>query len=144
MGRESAEGYYLDSFNYAALKILLLDPLKKGNLRYKAKAFNYKTDKGIISPHKKASLSSILIFDGVFTHRPELRDYWDYSIYLDISEEESMRRGLSLISEDEEKSRQLYETRYIAGQRIYVAKSDPKKYADIVINNNDPENPVIL
>lgn len=93
-GADSAEGYYRDSFNIAALKILLLDSLKTGDLRYKAKAFDYTIDKGIISPLVEAEPDSILVFDGVFTHQPELRTYWNYSIYLHINEEESIRRGV--------------------------------------------------
>lgn len=143
-GAESPEGYYRDSFNLAALKTLLLDPLKTGDLRYKAKAFDYTIDKGIVSPLMDAELGSILVFDGVFTHQSELRDYWDYSIYLHIDEEESIKRGLIRNPRDEDEARRRYEVRYIAGQRLYQAEAEPRKHANIVIDNNDPENPVIL
>jgi len=143
-GAESPEGYYRDSFNLAALKTLLLDPLKTGDLRYKAKAFDYTIDKGIVSPLMDAELGSILVFDGVFTHQSELRDYWDYSIYLHIDEEESIKRGLIRNPRDENEARRRYEVRYIAGQRLYQAEAEPRKHANIVIDNNDPENPVIL
>ena len=143
-GSESPEGYYRDSFNLAALKVLLLDPLKTGDLRYKAKAFDYTIDQGIISPFIEAEPDSILVFDGVFTHQSELRGYWDYSIYLHIDEEESIRRGVGRKPGDEEEARRRYRVRYIAGQRLYHAEAEPKKHADVVINNNDPENPTIL
>lgn len=143
-GSESPEGYYRDSFNLAALKVLLLDPLKTGDLRYKAKAFDYTIDQGIISPFIEAEPDSILVFDGVFTHQSELRGYWDYSIYLHIDEEESIRRGVGRNPGDEEEARRRYRVRYIAGQRLYHAEAEPKKHADVVINNNDPENPAIL
>ena len=143
-GAESPEGYYRDSFNLAALKILLLDPLKTGDLRYKAKAFDYTIDKGIVSPLVEAEPDSILVFDGVFTHQSELRGYWDYSIYLHIDEEESIRRGLIRNPGDEDEARRRYLVRYIAGQRLYQAEAEPRKHANIVIDNNDPENPMIL
>jgi uridine kinase len=79
-GRESPEGFYRDSFNIAAIKVLLLDPLKTGNLRYKSKVFDYTIDKAILDPFQQAELDSILIFDGIFSLQSELRDYWDYSI----------------------------------------------------------------
>lgn len=142
-GADNPEGYYMDSFNHAALKILLLDPLKTGNLRYKVRAFDYNVDQGIISQPQLAEPGSILIFDGVFTLRPELRDYWDYSIYLQITEEESLRRGIARNPGDEEEARRLYAVRYIAGQRLYQAESDPMKHASIIIDNNDPDNPII-
>lgn len=143
-GQDSPEGYYVDSFNYAALKVLLLDPLKTGNLRYKARAFDYTIDQGIISPMVSAEPDSILIFEGIFVLRPMLRDYWDYSIYLHIDEEESLRRGAARNPGDEGEARRRYLARYIAGQRLYHAESEPRKHADVVIDNNDPENPVIL
>ena len=143
-GAESPEGYYRDSFNTEALKMLLLDPLKTGDLRYKVKAFDYTIDKGIVSPLLDAESGSILVFDGVFTHQSELRDYWDYSIYLHIDEEESIRRGLIRNPGDEDEARRRYKVRYIAGQRLYQAEAEPRKHANIVIDNNDPENPVIL
>jgi hypothetical protein len=37
----------------------------------------------------------VLLFDGVFLMRPELRAYWDLTIYLDISADESLRRALT-------------------------------------------------
>ena len=143
-GAESPEGYYRDSFNLAALKMLLLDPLKTGDLRYKARFFDYTLDKGTSAPLVEAEPGSILVFDGVFTHQPELRVYWDYSIYLHIDEEESIRRGISRNPGDEEEARRRYMVRYIAGQRLYQAEVEPRKYANIVIDNNDPENPLIL
>lgn len=143
-GSENPEGYYRDSFNITALTMSLLAPLKTGDLWYKAKAFDYTIDKEIASPLKEAKPDSILIFDGVFTHQPELRAYWDYSIYLHIDEEESIKRGLTRNPGDEEEARRRYKVRYIAGQRLYHAEAEPKKHADIIIDNNDPEDPVIL
>jgi uridine kinase len=143
-GRESSEGYYHDSFNIDALKQFLLDPLKTGNMCYKAKVFDYRKDKSIISPFIKADPNSILVFEGIFVLRPELREYWDYSVYLYINEEESLRRRIVRIPENEKEIRRLYTVRYIAGQRIYNTESDPMKYANIVIDNNDPENPKII
>lgn len=142
-GRESPEGFYRDSFNIAAIKVLLLDPLKTGNLRYKSKVFDYTIDQAILEPFQQAEPDSILIFDGIFSLQSKLRDYWDYSIYLCIDEEESIRRAEAR-NPGEEETRHLYVVRYIEGQRIYHDESNPASHADIVIDNNDPENPVIL
>lgn len=142
-GRENPDGYYRDSFNYEALKHNLLDPLKKGDLKYRSKYFDYTTDSRIKDPLKIADKRAILIFDEVFSNRPELRDYWDYSIYLHIDEDESIKRGLKRDGGNME-ALQLYKTRYIIGQRIYHAEAEPLKYACIIIDNNDPDNPKIL
>ena len=143
-GEESPEGYYYDSFNYAALKVMLLDSLKTGDLRYKTQPFDYVADKGIMSTYSEAEMDSILIFNGIFALRPELRDYWDYSIYLYVDEEVSLKRGIARNLGDEEATRHRYNVRYIPGQRIYHREAEPMKHASIVIDNNDPENTVIL
>lgn len=143
-GAESPEGYYNDSFNLAALQVLLLDPLKTGDLRYKARAFDYIADRGVVSPFLVAEPDSILVFDGVFAHRAELRDYWDYSIYLHIDEAQSLRRGVDRGQGDEDDLVRRYEKRYISGQRLYLADADPMNHADIVIDNNDFESPTIM
>ena len=142
-GRENPDGYYRDSFNYEALKHNLLDPLKKGDLKYRSKYFDYTTDSRIKDPLKIADKRAILIFDEVFSNRPELRDYWDYSIYLHIDEDESIKRGLKRNGDNME-ALKLYNSRYIRGQRIYQAEAEPLKYASIIIDNNDPDNPKIL
>jgi uridine kinase len=143
-GRESPEGYYRDSFNFKELRKQLLDPLKTGDLRYKSQAFDYMLDESVKSPQMKALPDSILVFDGIFTHSPELRAYWDYSIYLEISEEESLNRGINRDPGNVNEIRHMYNIRYLPGQRIYHLESDPKSYASIVVDNNDPNNPKII
>ena len=143
-GRDSPKGYYLDSFNHEILKKQLLDPLKTGDLRVRLKAFDYTVDEVLESPVVEVQPDVVLVFDGVFSLRPELRDYWDYSIYLYVDEEESLRRGLARNQGDEEEAKHRYEVRYIAGQRLYYSEADPLKHASIIIDNNDPENPLIL
>jgi uridine kinase len=143
-GRDSPEGYYFDSFNHEVLKKQLLDPLRSGDLRVRLKAFDYTVDEAVESPFVEAQPDTILVFDGVFSLRPELRDYWNHSIYLYVDEAESLRRGAARNPGDEEEAKHRYEVRYIAGQRLYHNEADPLKHASIVIDNNDPENPLIL
>jgi len=91
LGKDSPEGFYNDSFNYDKLKELLLDPLFTNNGKpYFTKYFNHTAD-GIEST-KPAMLTknSILIFDGIFLHRPELIAYWDFSIFLEVSREDTL------------------------------------------------------
>lgn len=63
-GRESPEGYYLDSFDLGSLRRAVLE--KRG----------------------------IVITDGVFLLRPELGDLWTFRIFVHLGLEESVRRGV--------------------------------------------------
>jgi uridine kinase len=73
-GRDSPEGYYLDSFNLKALVDSLLRPLGPGGGRqeYRLAVFDVTKDSAVDEAPRQASVNSILLFDGVFLLRPEL------------------------------------------------------------------------
>jgi uridine kinase len=143
-GRNSPEGYFLDSFNYAALTTVLLIPLGPGGMRrYQRAIFNYRTDAEITLPVETAAEDAILLFDGVFLHCPELVSYWDFSVFLDAPFEVTITRiaardGSSSDVETPENRR------YIEGQKIYLQTYEPKSVATIVINNEDLSSPKIV
>ena len=140
-GRLSPEGYYIDSFNYRALLDNLLLPLGPGgSLEYRGAVFDYKKDQPILAPMRKARPDAVLLFDGVFLLRPELVDLWDLRIYLDISYETMVARGVERGGGDDA-TEELYLERYVPGQKLYHLHSAPKRRADLVIDNNDPLNP---
>ena len=76
--------------------------------------------------------------------RPELRDYWDFSVLLDVpweknhhlSRQPSWNVGLPDPSSAQH--------RYAEGQRIYIRECDPKKAASMVIDDADLAAPVIV
>jgi uridine kinase len=143
-GRDNPEGYYLDSFNYQGLVDNLLSPLSpKGDRRYKKAIYNYEKDEPISYPYETAGEGDVLLFDGVFMLRPELYDFWDLKIFLDISYDESLRRAKQREGGDSSKIESLYLSRYIPGQKLYIMHSDPKRKVDILIDNNVYSNPKI-
>src|SRR4028119_444553 len=83
LGASSPQGFFRDSYNYAALVACLLRPLSPHGTRvFHTAAFDHRTDKAILSAEEYAEPNAVLIFDGIFLHRPELRAYWDFSIFL--------------------------------------------------------------
>lgn len=143
-GKDSPEGFYLDSFNYKVLFEYLLDPLgPDGSKKYKTSVFDYKKDDWLLSETFLASDDAILVFDGVFLLRPELEKVWELSIYLHISYDESIKRALERDLGDPEEIKDRYEKRYIPGQKLYHMHAGPKKKTDLIIDNNDPEHPEI-
>ena len=84
-GENSPEGYYYDSFDYNAIKSSLLIPLgPKGNGKYVVAKFDFRRESMVKVPVSFAKPNSILLFDGVFLLRPELYNYWDFSIFIDV------------------------------------------------------------
>src|SRR5206468_5878253 len=83
-GRSSPEGFYLDSYDYPALRKHLLDPLgPDGSHVYRSAVFDHVTNSPVPVRTDAAPEGSVLILDGLFLHRQELRDTWDFSIFLD-------------------------------------------------------------
>ena len=73
-GRSSPRGYYEDSFNHKAILSCVLLPLgANGDLRYRSAQFDFRTASPANVPWQEAAPDSVLLFDGVFLHRPELR-----------------------------------------------------------------------
>lgn len=146
-GKASPEGFYFDSFNLAELRNALLDPLRPGGSGlYRTAAFDHRTDAPIDLPTLSAQSGSVLLFDGIFLHRPELRDIWDFSVFLDVDREETLRRclareGIEGISSDPSDP---VHARYVQGQEIYLKACNPKEQATIVIDNNDLERPFLV
>jgi len=147
-GRKSPDGYFFDSFNNQAIVENILAPLgPEGSLRIKGAIFDFRTDTFVDSPTIIADPDAILIMEGVFLFRPELADYWDFKIFLDVafstSVERAIRRDQYYLG-NEESIREMYQERYIPGQMLYISASNPKGRADIVVDNNDFQRPLIV
>lgn len=67
---DSLKGYYRDSFDYEALRRVLLDPFgDRGDRRYRVAVFDYLSDEPVDKPAKRAPAEAILLVDGVFLQR---------------------------------------------------------------------------
>ena len=144
LGRDSPQGFFEDSYNYTLLFEVLLLPLSPGGSgRYRTETFDYRTDTPVKSPELIAEPTSILLFDGIFLHRPELRDMWDYSVFLDVSFNVSIPR-CALRGEGNPDPTAMENRRYVEGQKIYMRTCEPKEQATIVINNNDLSEPYVV
>jgi uridine kinase len=146
-GPESPDGYYRDSFNYPALVDNLLSPLAPlGTRRFRKAVFEFRADTAVAAPTETARDDAILLFDGVFLARPEIRAHWDYRIFVaasfDTTIARAMRRDLDLFGSPDAVRRR-YEGRYVPGQKLYLAECDPESSADAVVENDDPEAPLL-
>ena len=142
---DSAEGYFRCSFNHQALIDNLLAPLGPGGSRlFRRAIFDCRTDSEVILAQERATNDAILLFDGVFLLRRELRSYWDFSVFVDADFEATIERAQVRDRElfgDVASVRQRYESRYIPGQRLYLEQEQPRRSADIVVFNSDFSNP---
>lgn len=134
-GRNSPEGFFRDSYNYDALCGLLLEPLRRGHRHFVRAVYDVHEEAPIDSQPVVAPDHGVLVFDGIFLHRPELRTCWDYSVFLDVDFSVSIPRGAQRGYGDSDPSAAL-NRRYVEGQRLYLRECHPREHADVVIDNN--------
>jgi uridine kinase len=142
LGRYSPEGFYRDSYDYAALHRLLLDPLGPGGTgRFRRAIFDVDADVAVDAPEERAAPGSILLLDGMFLHRAELRDTWDLSVFLRVAWIRNHRlRGAPAPAELEAPAT----GRYLGGQRLYFRECAPWECASIVVDNHDLDAPFVV
>jgi uridine kinase len=145
-GRYSPDGFYLDSYDYDSFRRLLLEPLSPGGSgQYAAKRFDLDSDKPLDLNPQQAGRTAALIVDGIFLHRPELRSCWDLSVLLKVDFDVSLPRGAARGPNfDAIDPNSPPHQRYVGGQRRYFAECSPEQQADIVIDYNDLQKPIIL
>ncbi len=145
-GELSPDGYYQDAFDYMAIVDELLEPFRAGRTRVATCRYDYGKE-APIQVDVAVPTRSVLVFDGVFLLREELRHYWTISVYLSVSPEESLRRGAArdadlFGSEADAKSR--YAARYLPAQALYRGEVDPERLANVVVDNTEPADPILL
>jgi uridine kinase len=145
-GGYTVESYYTEAYDYAAFRDLLLVPLgPRGDRRCRLALHDSFADtpKG---QTVSVGPETIVVIDGCFIHRPDLRGYWDFTIWLDISFETMIARAVPrdvawMPSEIAVLER--YRARWIPLHMLYET-SGARACADLVIDNDDHTSPRII
>jgi uridine kinase len=146
-GIDSPHGYYEDSFDQVALERNLLGPFARGDSAVRTRVFDFRTDSAIDEDPTWIAPACVLLFDGVFLLRPELRHWWNLSIYLHVPELVTLARAKERDSElfgSPEIVEARYRLRYLPGQSLYREEAKPQFAAHIVLDNSNPDDPVVL
>lgn len=138
------ESFYRDSYDYAAFAVAVLDPFRDG--RGVTPAVNdVDRDVRIDVPAGPVGEDTVLLVDGIFLHRPELRDAWDATVFVDVPFEVSVPRGNARFPGDHDPDPEAADNhRYVGGQRLYFAEADPRGRATWVLDNTDLDRPRLL
>ncbi|MEV4715191.1 cytidylate kinase family protein [Micromonospora sp. NPDC049374] len=143
-GEYSAEGCYFDTHDYEALNRVLLDPFGPGgDRRFQHAVYDHTSDAVLSPPVTTAPADAVLIFDGVFLMRPELIDRWDLRIFVSTDLDATVDRAVireSRVSSRADVERRWRE-RYIPSQQFYFATVRPTDHADIIVHNDEPQQP---
>ena len=147
-GQYSAESCYFDAHDRAALCRVLLDPLGPGgDRRFQTSVYDHDADASLSPPAAAAPTDAVLLFDGVFLLRPELIDRWDLRIFVSVPLDQTVDRartrgtamaGSGAVTAEIERS---WHDRYIPAQELYFATAQPTDHADIIVYNDQLQQP---
>lgn len=135
--RDQIRGYFEDNFDFASLVNKVLDPARKA-ARFATlyPVLNLDTDQR--STREFAFHGpGVLLVEGVFLFKKELRDKFDLKVWIEIPFEDAMDRVVARTRDerygDGEAIRARYETRFFPTQRYHLERDRPAEVADIVL-----------
>ena len=135
LGRDSPVGYFLDTYDLDSLRTRFLEPLAVGGSREVVlRTFDHHSDEPCNDQPVEVPPQAVVIVEGMFLHRDELVERWDVSIFLDVPFSVSVRR---MAVRDGTHPDPAHPTmvRYVEGQRIYLARCEPRERATFVLDN---------
>lgn len=140
-GRSSPEGFWLDSFDYERLSAYVLDPLGPGgSRRYRPRGHDLESDQILVPDEVFAPAGSVVIIDGLFLHRDELADVWNFSVFLDVPFDVTARRMATRDGSNPDPGHPSMR-RYVEAQMLYFAQCSPQRRASVVIDNTSFDHP---
>jgi uridine kinase len=146
-GSLSAEGYYRDAFDLSGLINQLLAPFAARAPTVTSQLWDYAADSARPVTRTVGDSDAVLLVDGVFLLRPELKPWWSLTVYLQVSESTTLQRALDRDADlfgSAEAVRSRYLNRYLPGQALYRSEAAPQDCADLLIDNDEWLAPRVL
>jgi uridine kinase len=144
-GRDSGEGFYRDSYDHATLRRVLIDPFRDGSqaaasIGFQLAAWDVVRDAPVEARWVTGPEDAVLVLDGIFTLRPELRHLWDWSVWLDVPADVAFAR-MALRDGTDADPDAAGNRRYREGHDMYLREAAPREWASAIVDNSDPEQP---
>lgn len=135
--------FYEDSYNYAAFRAAVIEPFRRGEPVTPA-VNDVDADRPVHPDPVEVGADTVLLVDGIFLQRPELRDVWDAALWVDVPFTVSVPRGNARFGDGHDPDPEAEPNRrYVGGQRLYLAAADPRSRATWVLDNTDLAHPVL-
>lgn len=126
-GRDAPESLYRDTFDYSLFRRVLTDPYRMGgSAGFVTAGFDQQRDAPIEPKWMTGPEDAVLIVDGLFLNRPELRGLWHYSIFLERPDVQTVP---------------VVDDRQRGALALYDAEAKPREAATAIIDNREPEHP---
>ncbi|THJ64664.1 uridine kinase [Arthrobacter echini] len=143
-GRHSPEGFWRDTYNYAALRESVLVPLgPDGHGLYSPASYDPRTDQTAHTEPLQAPPNALVLVEGMFLHREDLAATWDASVFLDVPFTETAARLATRNGSNPDPEHPTMH-RYVHGQRLYFNAARPWERATFVIDNSNFSAPRVI
>lgn len=142
----TAETFYADSFDYGALRAKVLRPFRSGQAVVPA-VWDVTADRPVEPEPLAASADALLVVEGIFLRRPELRGEWDATCLVTAPPRVTVPRGnarhpAARVAGDEDPDHPA-NARYVGGQRLYDQQARLWQPTWIV-DNSDLQRPELI
>jgi uridine kinase len=119
-GADSAEGMYRDAYDYATFQRVLVEPFRMGgSVGFVPAAFDAQRDAQVEPQWLTGPADALLVVDGRFLNRPELRGLWNYSLWLEAPRDAS----------------------FTGAGALYWAEAKPRTTATAIVDVADADHP---
>ena len=118
-------------FDWRRLVEQVVDPLRRGqDARYQV----YDWDRDALAAWLTIPAGALVLIEGVYMLRPELRDLYDLRVWVDCPRQIRLARG---IARDGEAWRPRWEQDWMPSEDRYVAECQPIAIADVVVSGKE-------
>lgn len=138
--------FYEYTFDFERLGKEVLAPIRdEGCLETSLVCLDVLKDTWTVERHYSVDNDTVVLLEGVFLFRPEISHYLDLVIFLHVDESTAIERARKRdVPAHSKEIIRKYWTKYLPAQRTYLEEYPPERNADVIIDNNDWENPIVL
>ena len=123
-----AAGGYAEYYDWQRLEAQVLSPLRAGrSARYQ----RYNWQRNSLGEWAEVKPSGLVIVEGCYSARPELRDYYDAIVV--VTAASAAREHRQHLRSD---ARTDWLIRWDAAERLYMERCHPESYADLVVSGD--------
>jgi uridine kinase len=138
-GEASAAGRYNDSYDYSAFRRVLIEPFQMaGSTGFVSAFWDWRRDQPIEPKWLTAPEDAILVVNGVFLQRPELRGLFNFVVWLDVPFDAAWER---LVAADPAAHDEVARERSEGGIKLYLKQVKASLTAEAFYDNTDPQHP---
>jgi uridine kinase len=141
--RLSAEGYLRDSYDPAALRRCVLEPVLAGAREVVPGSFDLASDQPVSPAAVPLGPGAVVLVDGEFLLGPDFEGCWDLAVLLVAAPDAVLARALVRDADlgTPTQVRELYLRRYLGAWALHEERHDPWSRADVVVDLTDPQQP---